>query len=67
MHSLGIIQLNFTRQDHLGYPGRVSGTGPVNTNCWVGYLNISSKKSTTFCWRNSITAQAYLHGMLDKS
>ena len=30
MHSLGIVQWNSTRRDHPGYPGRVSGTGPVN-------------------------------------
>ena len=29
MHSLGIVQWNSTRRDHSGYPGRVSGTGPV--------------------------------------
>ena len=28
-HSLGIIQWNFTRRDHPGKPGRVSGSGPV--------------------------------------
>ena len=30
MHSLGIVQWDSTRRDHPGYPGRVSGTGPVN-------------------------------------
>ena len=29
MHSLGIVQWNSTRRDHQGYPGKVSGTGPV--------------------------------------
>ena len=29
MHSLGIVQWNSTRRDHPGYPGKVSGTGPV--------------------------------------
>ena len=29
MHSLGIVQWDSTRRDHLGYPGRVSGTGLV--------------------------------------
>ena len=29
MHSLGIVQWNFTRRDHPGNPGRVSGSGPV--------------------------------------
>ena len=28
VHSLGIVQWNFTRRDHLGNPGRVSGSGP---------------------------------------
>ena len=26
---LGIVQWNFTRRDHPGDPGRVSGSGPV--------------------------------------
>ena len=30
MHSLGIVQWNFTRRDHPGNPGRVSGSGLVN-------------------------------------
>ena len=30
MHSLGIVQWNFTRRDHPGNPGGVSGSGPVN-------------------------------------
>ena len=29
--SLGIVQWDFTRLDHLGNPGRVSGLGPVNS------------------------------------
>ena len=29
MHSLGIVQWDSTRRDHPGYPGRVSGSGPV--------------------------------------
>ena len=38
MHSLGIVQWNSTRRDHLGNPGGVSGSGPVN----VGLLrNVS--------------------------
>ena len=28
-YSLGIVQWDFTRRDHLGNPGRVSGSGPV--------------------------------------
>ena len=31
MHSLGIIQWYSTRRDHPGYPGRVSGSSPVNS------------------------------------
>ena len=30
MHSLGIVQWNSTRRDHLGNPGGVSGSGPVS-------------------------------------
>ena len=29
MHSLEIVQWDSTRRDHPGYPGRVSGSGPV--------------------------------------
>ena len=29
MHSLGIVQWNFTRWDHPGNTGKVSGSGPV--------------------------------------
>ena len=29
MHSLEILQWDSTRRDHLGYPGRVSGSGLV--------------------------------------
>ena len=35
MHSLGIVQWNSTRRDHLGYPGRVSGMGPVICYCYM--------------------------------
>ena len=30
MHSLEIVQWDSTRRDHPGYPGRVSGSGPVS-------------------------------------
>ena len=30
VHSLGIVQWNFTRRDHPGNPERVSGSGPVS-------------------------------------
>ena len=29
-YPLGIVQCDFTRRDHSGNPGRVSGSGPVN-------------------------------------
>ena len=29
VHSLGIVQWNFTRRDHPGNPRRVSGSGPI--------------------------------------
>ena len=29
VHSLEIVQWDSTRRDHPGYPGRVSGSGPV--------------------------------------
>ena len=29
MHSLGIVQWNFTRLDHPGNPEKVSGSGPI--------------------------------------
>ena len=35
VHSLEIVQWDSTRRDHPGYPGRVSGSGPV-TYCCVG-------------------------------
>ena len=31
MHSLRIVQWNFTRRDHPGNPGGVSGLGPFTT------------------------------------
>ena len=31
MHSLEIVQWDSTRRDHLGYPGRVFGSGLVST------------------------------------
>ena len=33
-YSLGIVQWDFTRQDHPGNPGRVSGSGPVRTTAY---------------------------------
>ena len=32
MHSLGIVQWDSIRRDHPGYPGRVSGSGPVKSS-----------------------------------
>ena len=37
-YSLGIVQWDFTRWDHPGNPGRVSGSGPV-----IHGLNTSAK------------------------
>ena len=34
VYSLGIVQWDFTRRDHPGNPGRVSGSGPVNDAPW---------------------------------
>ena len=36
MHSLGIVQWNFTRQDHPRNPGRVSGSGLVILSLVMG-------------------------------
>ena len=33
--SLGIVQWDFTRRDHPGNPGRVSGSGPVTFSTFV--------------------------------
>ena len=36
MHSLWFVQWDFTRQDHPGNPGGVSGSGPViESYAWV--------------------------------
>ena len=37
MHSLEIVQWDSTRRDHPGYPGRVSGLGPVS----ISYCHVS--------------------------
>ena len=42
VHSLGIVQSNFTRRDHPGNPGGVSGSGPVIL-CPRDLLNIILK------------------------
>ena len=34
MHSLEIVQWDSTRRDHPGYPGRVSGSCPVNISIY---------------------------------
>ena len=47
MHSLGIAQWNFTRLDHPGNPGRVSGSGPVS--CLI--KNIANKTQ----WDKTLT------------
>ena len=38
MHSLGIVQWDSTRRDHPGYPGRVSGTGPVTKSARIRFI-----------------------------
>ena len=38
--SLGIVQWDFTRRDHLGDPGRVSGSGPVNQPLHQQHLSL---------------------------
>ena len=46
MHSLGIVQWNSTRRDHLGNPGGVSGSGLViSSTCPL--RNGSQKASTS--------------------
>ena len=40
MHSLGIVQWNFTRRDHPGNPGGVSGSGPVSSHCHKRHLGV---------------------------
>ena len=53
---LGIVQWNFTRRDHPGDPGRVSGSGPVSSSlrkphlsrlCLSVATNVSSSFSVT--------------------
>ena len=34
-YSLGIVQWDFTRRDHPGNPGSISGSGPVTTGMGV--------------------------------
>ena len=43
MYSLWIIQWDFTRRDHLGNPGRVSGPGPVT----IGDATTTIAQATT--------------------
>ena len=42
VHSLEIVQWDSTRRDHPGYPGRVSGSGPIisdmgHSGCYLIY------------------------------
>ena len=46
-YSLGIVQWDFTRQDHLGNPGMVSGSGPVSL--------VSGSGPVTSVWLGSVT------------
>ena len=43
MHSLGIVQWNFTRRDHPGNPGRVFRSGLIT----CPLKNVSQKASTS--------------------
>ena len=47
MHSLGIVQWNSTRRDHLGNPEGVSGSGPVIDH--ISPNSLSSNEHQTFC------------------
>ena len=42
VHSLGIVQWNFTRRDHPGNPGKVSGSGPVIQNRLDAKISLNS-------------------------
>ena len=48
VHSLGIVQWNFTRRDHLGNPGRVSGSGPVIRGIPMLLVQLLEPKSVLF-------------------
>ena len=39
-YPLRIVQWDFTRRDHPGNPGKVSGSGPVIIPLWEKYLQI---------------------------
>ena len=43
MHSLAIVQWDSTRQDHLGNPGRVSGSGPVMQDTFQTHIRLDHK------------------------
>ena len=46
VHSLGIVQWNFTRRDHPGNPGRVSGSGSVSSSvCYIEVVSLSMNKA----------------------
>ena len=48
MLSLGIVQWDSTRRDHPGYPGRVSGSGPVTEP-----ITKLTRKEVKFKWNDS--------------
>ena len=50
MHSLWFVQWDFTRRDHPGNPGGVSGSGPVS------YLRIMNMCSTYGYFCTSISS-----------
>ena len=39
-YSLGIVRWDFTRRDHPGNPGRVSGSGPVSELYVLKFLGV---------------------------
>ena len=52
MHSLGIVQWDFTRRDHPGKPGGVSGSGPVTKA--EPLATITEQKVRNVVWRSII-------------
>ena len=50
MHSLGIVQWNFTRRDHPGNPGRVSGSGPIIYILHKNLVNLETKVYRIVAW-----------------
>ena len=52
-YPLRIVQWDFTRRDHPGNPGRVSGSGPVKCvglGCWCGLSELLVPASPVPTW-----------------